>query len=278
MKPAATRSVGLDGMVFGNDEPLALIAGPCVIEDRAFTVRLAKTLASIARRRRIPFVFKASYDKANRSSIKSFRGPGVRSGLDVLQRVKDEVGCPVLTDVHWKEDVAEVARVVDILQVPAFLSRQTDLLLACADSGKIVNVKKGQFLAPWDMAQVVRKLESTGNRRILLTERGTSFGYNNLVVDMRGLAVMKQFGYPVIYDATHSVQLPGALKSASGGQREFVLPLARAAVALGVAGLFSEVHPTPERALSDGANSLAMKSLPAFLRTLQSLDKVAKNV
>src|SRR5258706_274066 len=278
MKTAATRSVRLDGMVFGNDEPLALIAGPCVIEDRAFTVRLAKTLASIARRRRIPFVFKASYDKANRSSIKSFRGPGVRSGLDVLQRVKDEVGCPVLTDVHWKEDVAEVAQVADILQVPAFLSRETDLLLACADSGRIVNVKKGQFLAPWDMEHVVRKLESTGNRKILLTEPGASFGYNNLLVDMRSLPMMKDFGYPVIYDATHSVQLPGALNGASGGQREFVEPLARAAVALGVAALFCEVHPDPPKALSDGPNSLALSGMPEFIKTLQTLDKVAKSI
>jgi 2-dehydro-3-deoxyphosphooctonate aldolase (KDO 8-P synthase) len=265
-------------MVFGNDEPLALIAGPCVIEDASFTVRLAKTLAGMARRRRIPFVFKASYDKANRSSIKSFRGPGVRAGLDILRRVKDEVGCLVLTDVHGTEEVPEAAAVVDILQVPAFLSRQTDLLLACADSGRVVNVIKGQFLAPWDMEHVIKKLESTGNRRILLTERGASFGYNNLVVDMRSLAVMKQFGYPVIYDATHSVQLPGALNGSSGGQREFVLPLARAAVALGVAGIFSEVHPRPEKARSDGPNSLPLGGIPEFIKTMQALDKVAKSL
>ena len=278
MKTATTRSVHLGHIVFGNDEPLALIAGPCVIEEAGFTVRMAKALASLARQRRIPFVFKASYDKANRSSIKSFRGPGIRPGLEILKRVKEEVGCPVLTDVHWKEDVAEVASVVDILQVPAFLSRQTDLLLACADSGRIVNVKKGQFLAPWDVEHVVKKLESTGNRRILLTERGASFGYNNLVVDMRSLAVMKQFGYPVIYDATHSVQLPGALNGASGGQRQFVLPLARAAVAIGVAGIFSEVHPHPEKARSDGPNSLPLGGMPEFIKTLQALDKVAKSI
>jgi 2-dehydro-3-deoxyphosphooctonate aldolase (KDO 8-P synthase) len=278
MKTATSRSVRLGGLVFGNDEPLVLIAGPCVIEDAAFTVRMARTLAGMAKRHRIPFVFKTSYDKANRSSIRSFRGPGVRSGLDILRRVKEVVGCPVLTDVHWIEDVNDVAQVVDILQVPAFLSRQTDLLLACADSGRIVNVKKGQFLAPWDMEHVIRKLESTGNRRILLTERGASFGYNNLVVDMRSLAVMKQFGYPVIYDATHSVQLPGALNGASGGQREFVLPLARAAVALGVAGIFSEVHPHPEHALSDGPNSLPLSGMPEFIKTLQALDKVAKSI
>jgi len=278
MTQTADRSVRANGVVFGNDAPLALIAGPCVIEDAAFTVRLARKLAAIARARRMPFVFKASYDKANRSSIKSYRGPGLSRGLDILRRVKDEVGCPVLTDVHWKEDVREVARVVDILQIPAFLSRQTDLLLACALTGRIVNVKKGQFLAPWDMEHAVRKLESTGNRNILLTERGVSFGYNNLVVDMRSLAVMKQWGYPVIYDATHSVQLPGALNGATGGQREFVVPLARAAVALGVAGLFCEVHPDPDKALSDGPNSLALSAVPAFLKTMQILDKVVKTL
>jgi 2-dehydro-3-deoxyphosphooctonate aldolase (KDO 8-P synthase) len=278
MKAAPTRSVHLNGVEFSNSGPLVLIAGPCVIEDSAFTVRLARRLSQLARRRHVPFVFKASYDKANRSSINSYRGPGLRKGLDILRRVKDEVRCSVLTDVHWKEDVAEVASVVDILQVPAFLSRQTDLLLACADSGCIVNVKKGQFLSPWDMEHVVRKLESAGTRKILLTERGATFGYNNLVVDMRSLAVMKEFGYPVIYDATHSVQLPGAQNGASGGQREFVVPLARAAVALGVAGLFCEVHPKPEAALSDGPNSLAMSDLPEFIRTAQILDKVAKSL
>jgi 2-dehydro-3-deoxyphosphooctonate aldolase (KDO 8-P synthase) len=278
MKVASERRVRLKGVVFGNTEPLVLIAGPCVIEDADFTVRVAKELARMARQRHIPYVFKASYDKANRSSGKSYRGPGMRRGLEILERVKDEVGCPVLTDVHWKEDVEEVARIVDILQVPAFLSRQTDLLLACAETGRIVNVKKGQFLAPWDMEHVVRKLESTGNRNILLTERGVSFGYNNLIVDMRSLAVMKQYGYPVIYDATHSVQLPGARNGASGGQREFVVPLARAAVALGVAALFCEVHPRPDKALSDGPNSLALGRLPPFLKTMQTLDKVAKSI
>ena len=278
MKTAVEHSVRIGRVVFGNTEPMVLIAGPCVMEDAAFTVRLAKSLATLARRRQIPFVFKASYDKANRSSIKSYRGPGVRQGLEILRRVKDEVGCPVLTDVHWKEDVEDVATVADILQVPAFLSRQTDLLLACGESGRVVNIKKGQFLSPWDMEHVVKKLESTGNRNILLTERGASFGYNNLVVDMRSLSVMKQFGYPVIYDATHSVQLPGALNGASGGQREFVIPLARAAVALGVAGLFCEVHPRPDYARSDGPNSLAMSVMPEFIRTMKILDKVAKSI
>ena len=278
-KRVSPPGVRLEGFVLGNARALALIAGPCVIEDAASTVRLAKTLSRIAREHRMPYVFKASYDKANRSSITSYRGPGLRQGLDILRRVKDEVGCPVLTDVHWKEDVREVARVVDILQVPAFLSRQTDLLLACALTGRIVNVKKGQFMAPWDMEQVVvRKLESTGNRNILLTERGVSFGYNNLVVDMRSLDIMKQWGYPVIYDATHSVQLPGALGGASGGQREFIEPLARAAVAIGVAGLFCEVHPHPEKALSDGPNSLALSGMARFLKMMQTLDKAAKSL
>jgi len=278
MKTAVERIVRVGGLSFGNEEPLALIAGPCVIEDAAFTVRMAKALVRMAKSRRIPYVFKASYDKANRSSVKSFRGPGLREGLDILRRVKEEVGCPVLTDVHGIEEVADVAEVADILQVPAFLSRQTDLLLACAETGRIVNVKKGQFLAPWDMEHVVRKLESTGNRNILLTERGASFGYNNLVVDMRSLAVMKQLGYPVIYDATHSVQLPGALNGSSGGQREFVIPLARAAVALGVAGLFCEVHPQPDKARSDGPNSLPLTGMPEFIKTVQTLDKVAKSL
>jgi 2-dehydro-3-deoxyphosphooctonate aldolase (KDO 8-P synthase) len=272
-----TVSVSLPGVVFNNDAPLALIAGPCVIESPEQTLAIARQLSRLARQRHMSYVFKASYDKANRSSVSSFRGPGLGRGLEILRHIKAEVGCPILTDVHWKEDVDAVAEVVDILQIPAFLCRQTDLLLACGRTGKIVNVKKGQFLAPADMEQVVKKLESTGCRKILLTERGATFGYNNLVVDMRSLAIMKQFGYPVIYDATHSVQLPGALKNASGGQREFVEPLSRAAVALGVAGLFAEVHPNPNKALSDGPNSLAMASLPQFLSVMQSLDKVAKS-
>ncbi len=270
--------VGVDGFRTGNDRPLIWIAGPCVIESPGHALVLAKKLASLARKFRVPYVFKASYDKANRSSVQSFRGPGLHKGLEVLRRIKDEVGCPILTDVHSPGEARDAAGIVDIIQVPAFLSRQTDLLLACGDTGRIVNIKKGQFLAPWDMEQVIGKVLSTGNKQILLTERGTSFGYNNLVVDMRGLAVMKQFGFPVIYDATHSVQLPGAMKKSSGGQREFVLPLARAAVALGVAGLFTEVHPNPDKALSDGPNSLAVKTLPEFLRTMQSIDKVTKRL
>jgi 2-dehydro-3-deoxyphosphooctonate aldolase (KDO 8-P synthase) len=277
MAPAAY-NVGVDGFSVSNERPFVFIAGPCVIESPGHTLALAKRLAQLARHQRVRFVFKASYDKANRSSIASFRGPGLRKGLDILRHVKDEVGCPILTDVHEKADVEAVAEVADILQIPAFLSRQTDLLLACGETGRVVNIKKGQFLAPWDMEQAIAKIVSTGNRKILLTERGTSFGYNNLVVDMRSLAVMKQFGFPVIYDATHSVQLPGALKKSSGGQREFIVPLARAAVALGIAGLFCEVHPNPDKALSDGPNSLAFKTLPGFLKSVQTLDKVAKTL
>jgi 2-dehydro-3-deoxyphosphooctonate aldolase (KDO 8-P synthase) len=272
------QDVSVNGFRVGNEQPLIWIAGPCVIESAAHAIGLARRLSKLARQKRIPYVFKASYDKANRSSIKSFRGPGLREGLEILRRVKEEVGCPVLTDVHEKSEALAAAEVVDILQIPAFLSRQTDLLLTCGETGRVVNIKKGQFLAPWDMEQAIGKVVSTGNRKIFLTERGSSFGYNNLVVDMRSLAVMKQFGFPVIYDATHSVQLPGALKTSSGGQREFVEPLSRAAVALGIAGLFSEVHENPARALSDGPNSLAVKSLPDFLKTVLTLDKVAKKI
>ncbi len=272
------QSIGVRDFQISNARPLVWIGGPCVIESPAHVLSIAKRLAQLARQRKIPYVFKASYDKANRSSIKSFRGPGLDAGLDMLRRVKDEVGCAMLTDVHSISEAHRAAEVVDIIQVPAFLCRQTDLLLACGETGKVVNIKKGQFLAPWDMEHAIQKVLSTGNRNILLTERGTSFGYNNLVVDLRSLAVMKQFGFPVIYDATHSVQLPGALKGRSGGQREFVEPLARAAVALGIAGLFTEVHENPDRALSDGPNSLKVKMLPDFLRGIQSIDKVAKSL
>src|SRR5258708_25296084 len=255
----SVHDVNVDGFRVGNEQPFVLIAGPCVIESPEHALAMARRLSQLARKNRMPFVFKASYDKANRSSIKSFRGPGLQKGLDVLRRVKDEIGCPILTDVHEKAEAWAAAEVADILQVPAFLSRQTDLLLACGETGRIVNIKKGQFLAPWDMEHAIGKIISTGNKKILLTERGTSFGYNNLVVDMHSLAVMKQFGFPVIYDATHSVQLPGALKNSSGGQREFVAPLARAAVALGVAGRFFEEHGNTDRAPSHGSHRPAVE-------------------
>ncbi len=269
--------VSVGSVQFARNAPLALIAGPCVMENATFTLMMARKLSALAGRLGIPYVFKASYDKANRSSIGSFRGPGLRLGLEILRHVKAEVGCPVLTDIHSKEEAISAARVVDILQIPAFLCRQTDLLLACGESGQAVNIKKGQFMAPWDMENAIRKIESTRNKRILVTERGVSFGYNNLVVDMRGLAVMREFGYPVIYDATHSVQLPGGLGHASGGQRQFVRPLAQAAVGLGVAGIFCEVHPRPDKALSDGPNSLMLGSMPSFLSDMKALDRVSKS-
>lgn len=261
-----------------NTLPLMLIAGPCVIESEPLCLKVARELAAVTERCGVGFVFKASYDKANRSSIRSFRGPGLEKGLRILARVKERCGVPVVTDVHTVEEVKAAAKVVDMLQVPAFLCRQTDLLLACGRTGLPVNVKKGQFMAPEDMANVAAKIESTGNRHILLTERGASFGYHNLVVDMRSLPTMKRTGYPVIFDATHSVQLPGGLGHATGGQREFIEPLSRAAVAQGIAGIFIEVHPQPSAARSDGPNSIALADVPSFLATLTALDRIVKNI
>jgi 2-dehydro-3-deoxyphosphooctonate aldolase (KDO 8-P synthase) len=271
-------SVKVGKITFDNKRPLVLIGGPCVIESERHALESAKRLQKIARAAKIPYIFKSSYDKANRSSVDSFRGPGIVEGLRILARVKRELNLPVLTDVHTADEAAQAARVVDVIQIPAFLCRQTDLLLAAGRTGAVVNVKKGQFLAPWDMKNVVRKIESTGNKRLMLTERGASFGYNNLLVDMRGLEIMKSFGYPVIYDATHSVQLPGGLGTSSGGQREFVLPLAKAATAIGVASLFMEIHPAPEQAKSDGPNSVRLSELPTYLSLLQRIDRVVKGV
>lgn len=270
------REVRIGSTPLSNHRPFVLIAGPCVVENEDFTLRVAKTLKAIARRRRIPLVFKASYDKANRSSVDSFRGPGLRDGLRVLSRVKKETGLPVLTDVHGPEEVPAAAEVADVVQIPAFLCRQTDLLLAAGRTDRVVNVKKGQFLSPRDTQNIVKKLESAGTRAITLTERGASFGYNNLVVDMRGLDIMKKFGYPVVFDATHSVQLPGGQGHASGGQREFVYPLARAAVAVGVAAVFMEVHPRPEAALSDGPNAVRLSDVEKLVERLQAIDRVVK--
>ncbi len=260
----------------GGEAPHLLIAGPCVIENEDVVMNTATGIAEIAQALNMPFVFKVSYDKANRTSIHSFRGLGLESGLEVLRKVKNEVGIPVLTDVHEVQDVARVAEVVDILQVPAFLCRQTDLLSAAAKSGRVVNVKKGQFLSPWDMSNVVKKLEEAGTKHILLTERGASFGYQNLVVDMRALPVMRNLGYPVIFDATHSVQLPGGGGTCSSGQREFVAPLARGAAAVGVDGFFMEVHPNPEEALSDGPNMVRLSQLRGLLEQLQTIGQVAR--
>jgi len=261
----------------GGDNPLVLIAGPCAIESLEHTLRMARALREIAERVGVSLVFKASYDKANRTSVKSYRGPGLVEGLKILQAVKEETGLPVISDVHDVTQVKAAAEVLDIMQIPAFLSRQTDLLVAVGETGRIVNIKKGQFQAPWDMENAIGKVLSTGNDKILLTERGACFGYNNLVSDMRSLVIMRQLGYPVVFDATHSVQLPGGAGSASSGQREFVAPLSRAAVATGIDALFWEVHDNPEKALCDGPNSLSLDSVEALLRTMLSLDEIVRS-
>lgn len=261
----------------GNNAPLFCIAGPCALESRAHALEVAAALKEIFAAAHMPFLYKSSFDKANRSSGASFRGVGMAEGISILAEVRERVGVPVLTDVHSPEQAAPVAEVADMLQTPAFLCRQTDLVTAVAATGKPVNIKKGQFLAPWEMENVLQKARATGNERICLCERGTSFGYGSLVVDMRGLEIMKNFGAPVVFDATHSVQLPGALGDRSGGQREFVPVLARAAVAVGVAGLFLEVHPDPDSAPCDGPNMLALRDLPALLEQLKAFDRLAKD-
>jgi 2-dehydro-3-deoxyphosphooctonate aldolase (KDO 8-P synthase) len=253
-----------------------VIAGPCVIESRESALRHAAALKEKADRVGIPYIFKSSYDKANRSSVNSFRGLGLAKGLDILAEVKKRIGVPILTDVHESDQIALVKEVADILQIPAFLCRQTDFVVAVAQSGKIINVKKGQFLAPWDMGNIVEKIRSTGNEQILLTERGVSFGYNNLVSDMRSLVVMRELGYPVVFDATHSLQLPGGLGSASGGERKYIPALARAGVAAGVDALFMEVHEDPDRALSDGPNSLALENFENLLITVKAIDALIR--
>jgi len=253
------------------DASLVMIAGPCVIESAAATLAIARTLKEMARELALPLIFKASYDKSNRTSLASYRGPGLEKGLETLARVKAEVGLPVLSDVHQVAEVGPAAQVLDVLQIPAFLCRQTDLVVAAALSGKVVNIKKGQFLAPWDLGPVLEKARAAGNERILLTERGSSFGYNNLVVDFRSLAIMRELGCPVILDVTHSLQLPGGQGACSGGQRQFIPPLARAGVAAGVDGLFMEVHPDPEKARCDGPNSLPLDQVPALWRELKGL-------
>jgi 2-dehydro-3-deoxyphosphooctonate aldolase (KDO 8-P synthase) len=261
----------------GGGAPLLLIAGPDMIESEAHALKMARALAQIAAERRMPFVFKASFDKANRTSIDSPRGPGLDQGLRVLARVKAETGALVTTDFHLPEQAETVARVADLIQVPAFLSRQTDMLVAAGRTGRAVNVKKGQFLAPWDVEPVLGKLDSTGNDRVMLTERGTSFGYNNLVVDFRSLPRMRSLGVPVCFDATHSVQLPGGQGTRSGGEREFVAALARAAVAVGVDAVFFEVHDDPDRALCDGPNQIPLDHFPAVLDSLQRLDAASSD-
>jgi len=270
------REVRVGDVIFGGGRRLVLIAGPCVIESREHTLRTAEALQQIAAHLGIGVVFKASYDKANRTSVASFRGPGIDAGLRILAEVKQEIGLPVLSDVHDLSQVAPAAEVLDVLQIPAFLSRQTDLLAAAGATGKVVNVKKGQFLAPWDMKNAVGKLESVGNRNILLTERGASFGYNNLVVDMRSLPIMRESGCPVVFDATHAVQLPGGAGTASAGQRQYVGALSRAAVAVGIDGLFWEVHEDPDRALCDGPNSLPLDQVEKQLAQILAIDEIVK--
>jgi 2-dehydro-3-deoxyphosphooctonate aldolase (KDO 8-P synthase) len=261
---------------FGGNKPLVLIAGPCAIEDESLTLRIAEGLKELTTRLGCELVFKASYDKANRTSVTSFRGLGMEPGLRILERVKKEFELPILSDIHDISQIAAAAEVLDVLQIPAFLCRQTDLLVAAGQTGKPINIKKGQFLAPWDMEHGVNKVASTGNRQILLTERGATFGYNNLVTDMRALVIMRQLGYPVIFDATHSVQLPGGAGGSSGGQRQFVGALSRAAVATGIDGLFWEVHEDPDRALCDGANSLPLAQVETMLKQVLAIDAVVK--
>lgn len=271
MKP-----VEVGNFKIGAGRPLAVIAGPCVIESQESALRHASLLKEAADRAGVPYIFKSSYDKANRSSASSFRGPGLERGLEILAEVKRKVGVPILTDVHESAQVVAVQQIADVLQIPAFLCRQTDFVVAVANSGKVVNVKKGQFLAPWDIANVVDKILSTGNDRVLLTERGVSFGYNNLVSDMRSLVWMRELGYPVIFDATHSLQLPGGLGHASGGERKYIPALARAAVAVGVDALFMEVHENPDRALSDGPNSLPLKDFEKLIGAVKQIDEMVK--
>ncbi len=263
--------VKVNELIIENDSPLFFIAGPCVIEDEVMALEVASELKRISKDLDATIIFKASYDKANRTSISSFRGPGIDRGIRVLEKVKGETGLPLLSDIHHPEDVAKVKDILDIIQIPAFLCRQTDLIITAASTGKVINIKKGQFLSPWDMENVVEKIESTGNKNIILTERGTMFGYNNLVVDMRAIPVMKSFGYPVVFDATHSVQLPGGAGNTSGGQREFIIPLARAAVAAGCDGIFMEVHPDPPKALSDRETQISLKEVGALMLNLIEL-------
>ncbi len=269
-------SLKIGAVEIGPGKPLALIAGPCVIEGKEAALHHASVLKEIAGRVGLPLIYKSSYDKANRTSLGSYRGPGIDKGLEILAEVKEKLCVPLLTDVHEIDQVAAVKEVVDILQIPAFLCRQTDFVLAVARSGKVVNVKKGQFLAPWDLQNVIEKIVSTGNPQVMVTERGVSFGYNNLVVDMRSLMIMREFGCPVVFDATHSLQLPGGMGKASGGQRQFIAALARAGVAVGVDAVFMEVHEDPDRALSDGPNSLPLKELEGLLRGLKEIDGIVK--
>ncbi len=271
-----TREIKIGNVKIGGSNPFVLIAGPCVIESEDGAMEHARVISSMARSLDIPFIFKSSYDKGNRTSIDSFRGLGMKKGLKILKKIKDSLGLPILSDVHCREEVKAAAKVLDIIQVPAFLSRQTDLIIECARSGSVVNIKKGQFLAPWDMRHVIKKIESTGNKKIILTERGVSFGYNNLVSDFRSILIMKEYGYPVVYDATHSVQVPAGLGDRSGGERRFVPYLAMASVACGSDGVFLEVHEDPDNAKSDGPNMVRLDELKKLLIKLKNIYKAVR--
>jgi 2-dehydro-3-deoxyphosphooctonate aldolase (KDO 8-P synthase) len=273
-KSNSPREVIIKNTRIGGNNPIALIAGPCVIESEDHALKTAERLKQICSDAKIDLIYKSSYDKANRSSLNYFRGPGISEGLRILEKVKKELDLPILSDIHKEEEVEPAAEVLDVLQIPAFLSRQTDLLVKAGKTGKVINVKKGQFMAPWDMKNIPPKIESTGNKNILLTERGVSFGYNNLVVDMRSLIVMRDLGYPVVFDATHSVQLPGGQGDRSGGQREMAPPLIRGAVAIGCDAIFVEVHEDPDNAPSDGPNMIKMEDLPNLLKQITTLDKL----
>jgi len=265
--------IAIKNIKIGDKNPLVLIAGPCVIESQKLCLETAKIIKDLTVKLDIPYIFKSSFDKANRLSIGSFRGPGLKKGLDILSSIKQKIKVPILSDIHCQKEIAEAAKVLDIIQIPAFLCRQTDIVVAAAKTARAINIKKGQFLAPWDIAPIIKKIESAGNKSILITERGVCFGYNNLVSDLRSLAIMREFGYPVIYDATHSVQLPGARGTASGGQREFVEGLSRAAVAFGCDGLFLEVHPEPDKACCDGPNMIDLKTLEKLLRQIKKINE-----
>jgi 2-dehydro-3-deoxyphosphooctonate aldolase (KDO 8-P synthase) len=273
-----TREVAISGRKLGNSNPLFIIAGPCVIENEDIVLHTAERLKEICGRTGLPLLFKCSYDKANRTSLSSFRGPGLEKGIRILSDLRNKLNVPVISDVHSIEEVKPASEALDALQIPAFLCRQTDLILAASTTGKPVNIKKGQFLSPWDVKNVIDKFTSTGNGNLFITERGVSFGYNNLVVDFRGLPVMRSFGYPVIFDVTHSLQLPGVMGKSSGGQREFAEPLARAAVAVGVDGLFMEVHPEPEKALCDGPNMIRLDEVESILKNMKTIDESVRRL
>ena len=270
-------SIQIGNLTIKEDGPFFLIAGPCVIEDEETTSTVANFLKEISEAMDVPVIFKTSYDKANRTSLDSFRGPGVDKGLEILQRVKEETGLPVLSDVHELAEIEKAAKVLDVIQIPAFMCRQSNLILSAARTGLPINLKKGQFLSPWEMEPAIHKITSTGNRRVFITERGASFGYNNLIVDMRAIAIVKDFGFPVVFDATHSVQLPGGSGTSSGGQREFVEYLSRAAVAAGANGVFMEVHPHPESALCDGPNSLPLDQVRPLLGMLKKIHRLVRS-